>query len=198
MPLDVATFLAIAAACAPQVAPETLLAMARVESGLEPLAIGVNGPAPRGLRPARLEAAVANASALIAAGRSVDLGLAQINSRNLARLGLTPRTAFEPCRNLAAGARVLEAGYRRATPAPGQEQAALRTALSYYNTGHPSRGLRNGYVAKVAAAARGGMSASTERRPEAAIAPEPPAPAWDVFARARRGFVINASNGALP
>ncbi|MEI9891358.1 MAG: hypothetical protein WDN45_13185 [Caulobacteraceae bacterium] len=33
------------------------------------------------------------------------------------------------------------------------EQAALKTALSYYNTGHPARGFTNGYVAKVANAA---------------------------------------------
>lgn len=190
MALDLPTLLGLATACAPQVAPQTMVAIVRVESAFEPLAIGVNGARSRAERPATIAAAAARAEALIARGHSIDLGLAQINSRNLAWLGLTPRDAFDPCRNLAAGARVLEAGYRRAAPAAGQEQAALRTALSYYNTGHPERGLRNGYVAKVTAAA-----GQVPRIPQASAAAPPPA-AWDVFARAQRGFVITPSAGA--
>lgn len=207
MALDPATLLALAAACAPQVAPQTMAAIVRVESGLDPLAIGVNGVGRRALRPRTPEAAVAHAEALIAGGHSIDLGLAQINSRNLARLGLTPRTAFDPCRNLAAGAAILEAGYRRAAPRRGQEQAGLRTALSYYNTGHPERGLRNGYVARVTAAAGGvrpapsrlaarSVSAPAAGAPGTSASPIAPPAAWDVFARAPSAFVITPSAGA--
>ena len=45
-----------------------------------------------------------------------DYGLAQINSSNLPWLGLTPVTVMGPCRNLAAGARVLLAKYNGAPP----------------------------------------------------------------------------------
>ncbi|WP_421937326.1 lytic transglycosylase domain-containing protein [Phenylobacterium sp.] len=197
MPLDPAAVLALAAACAPEVAPHTLLAVAQVESGLDPLAIGVNGPGGRASRPRTRAQAVEQATGLIAAGRNIDLGLAQINSRNLGGLGLSVADAFDPCRSLAASARVLAMGYRRAAPQAGREQAGLRTALSYYNTGHPTRGLANGYVARVAAAA--GTAAAQAPRPIAIAAPPP---AWDVFARARTrpadGFVVTTFSGAQP
>ena len=153
MPLDLATFQTLAQACAPNVAPATLFAVAQTESRLNPLAIGVNGPGGGSLDIRALETAVRTAEALIAAGRNIDLGLGQINSRNLGWLGLSVEAAFDPCRNLAAAARLLQASYARANPAPGAEQAALRTALSLYNTGDPQRGLRNGYVARVVRAA---------------------------------------------
>lgn len=197
MPLDAATFLTLALTCAPQVSPHTLLAIARVESGLDPLALGVNGADRPIARIGDLNGAVAEAERWMASGRSVDLGLAQINSRNLAALGLTVREAFDPCRNLAAGATVLYGGYRRARLATRGEQAALRVALSYYNTGDPDRGAHNGYVRRVVAAA----ARSTRAQPaaHAPLAP-PPSPTWDVFAGRRdaRRFVLTLSPGAAP
>lgn len=199
MLLDLATFLTLATSCAPAVAPTTLLAVAQVESGLNPLAIGVNGPAPSRPRARSTEEAVRQAEALIATGRDVDLGLAQINVRNLARLGLTVPDAFDPCRNLQASARVLAEGYQRALPSAGAGQAALRTALSIYNTGHPERGFRNGYVAKVLARA----GAASPERPKAAVrAPSAAAVAsWDVFGRARlfpADLVVRPTLGVQP
>ncbi len=197
MPLDPAVVLALAAACAPQVAPQTLLAVAQVESGLDPLAIGVNGPGGRAPRPRTRWEAIVQATGLIAAGGNIDLGLAQINSRNLGWLGLSLADAFDPCRSLAASAQVLANGYRRAAPPAGREQAGLRIALSYYNTGHPTRGVANGYVARVTAAA-GRAAAQAPRQ----IAVAEPPPAWDVFARAgtrpAEGFVVTSSSGAPP
>lgn len=180
--------------CAPGVARETLLGIIEVESGFRPLAIGAR----HHLRPARiadLPTAVAEASDLIAAGESVDLGLAQINSRNLARLGLSVAGAFEPCRNLAAAATVLREGYARALAAGEAPQAALTAALSAYNTGHPRRGLANGYVAKVVRAAARYDAAPGAQRAEGPSAPPPPA--WDVFASHRPArFVLTLTPGA--
>lgn len=152
MPLDAATILSLAATCAPNVAPATLLAIARVESGLDPLALGVNGSPPQARRPRDAHEAAQFAHALIRAGRNVDLGLAQINARNLPGLGLSVADAFDPCTNLRASARILAAGYHAAPPSPSA-QVRLRVALSVYNTGHIQRGFANGYVAKVVAAA---------------------------------------------
>lgn len=103
----------LAAECAPGVAVETLLSVAKVESGFDPLAIGVNGKPAITVRAKSKGEAIARASALIRAGRSVDLGVGQINSRNLQWLGLSVEAAFDPCRNLAASARVLQDGYGR-------------------------------------------------------------------------------------
>jgi type IV secretion system protein VirB1 len=200
MPLDLATFLTLAPVCAPGVAPPTLLAIAQVESGLDPLAIGVNGAAGLPVRVRSAAEATRRAEALIAAGRNVDLGLGQINVRNLAPLGLSVADAFDPCRNLAASARILTEGYRRAAPSAGGEQRALRTALSFYNTGDPDRGVRNGYVAKVVAGAIPTSAGSGARAP-AADAPMTPVAAWDVFGRAREarhGFLVKPISGAQP
>ena len=195
MPLPLIDMQHLVATCAPEVAPQTLLSIAKVESGFDPLAIGVNGPRPTRLHPRSKEEAVATATRLIATGANVDLGVSQINSRNLGWLGLTVPDAFDPCRNLAASAKIMAADYdRAASMAPG-EQTALHTALSYYNTGDPRRGYRNGYVAKVMAAAGQVVPALTPEGDHSPVAPvTPPAPAWDVFARRSEptsGFVFN-------
>jgi len=201
MPLSPELVLALAAQCAPGVAPPTLLAIARAESALDPLAIGVNGPkAPRGRATSTAEA-VSVASSLLKAGRDLDLGLTQINVRNLPRLGLSLEAAFDPCRSLAAGARVLQDGYARGAARHGPGQPALRVALSYYNTGHAERGFANGYVARVTAQA--GLRPKRPARPaaSAAITAAPPKAA-DAFGRAggarlAASFVFSPS-GATP
>lgn len=136
------------AACALFVAPQTLAAVISVESGGNPLAINVNHaknpPSPR-------DAAEAErvAKSYIARGYSVDLGLMQVNSRNLRALGVTVADMFDPCRNVQAGATVLSGDYATAIRSGIHgEQNALRVALSYYNTGSPERGFENGYVAR--------------------------------------------------
>ena len=188
--LDLGIILSLAQACAPQVAPQTLAAVAYAESRFDPLAIGVNrGPRPP-RRPRDAAEAARTARALLARGANLDLGVAQINSDNLVWLGLTVEDAFDPCRNLAAAGRVLRAGYRPASADPSARQVALRQALSRYNTGHPARGLRNGYVARVEAAARRlDLTPSAPADPGRALAsptdPSPRPSAWDVFARAR-------------
>ena len=91
---------ALAAQCAPSVAPQTLLAVVRVESGFDPLAIGVNGPQRTQLHPGTVAEATTTAERLISQGVSIDLGLGQINSKTLSALGLTVSDAFDPCSNL--------------------------------------------------------------------------------------------------
>jgi type IV secretion system protein VirB1 len=133
------------------------------------------------LYPSSLPDATAAAQRLINRGLSIDLGLGQINSRNLSALGLSVSQAFDPCRNLAASAQVVAAGYQRAAPVPGLEQAALQTSLSFYNTGDPRRGFRNGYVAKVLAAAHELAPPIAPNATPSADPGPPTPPAWDVF-----------------
>lgn len=190
--LDLAAILILAQTCSPQTAPRTLAAVAWAESRFDPLAIGVN----RGPRPARRPRDADDAARitrdLLQRGANLDLGVAQINSDNLDWLGLSPEDAFDPCRNLAAAGQVLRAGYRpKADETP---QQSLRVALSRYNTGHPSRGFRNGYVARVEAAAEtlGLVQAAPEvpntvQGPQAPLAP---VAAWDVFGRARAAATL--------
>jgi type IV secretion system protein VirB1 len=197
--LDPQVVVTLSEHCAPGVAPATLLAVARAESGLDPLAIGMNGaPAPR-RSPATAAEAAASARTLVAAGRDIDLGLAQINVRNLARLGLSLEAAFDPCRNLAAAGQILREGYARGRARYGVGQAALRVALSVYNTGHADRGFANGYVARVLSHA--GATAAAPPRPQPLPSElAPPPPAWDVFGRAAavRTRFVKSAEGATP
>lgn len=213
-----ATILGLASQCAPNVAPETVAAIVRTESRGNPLALNVNG-ARQPSKQITVADAVATARRYVAAGYSVDLGLGQINSRNMRRLGLTWETVFDPCANIAALGQVLSQNYR-AMAGGRHPQTALRLALSMYNTGSPSRGFRNGYVAKVVrnagqaddAAAeyptvpqiptndadlRSVIVAENATSPvDAPIGRSPPPPAWNVFERAaydRETLILSAT-----
>ena len=135
--------------CAPGVAPTVLQAIMRTESGYNPLALHVNGPVQLRSPPTSVTQAAQWSSWLIRQGYSIDMGLMQINSRNLAPLNLTPASAFDPCQNVRAGAALLSAEYTRARQAGNPANTALLQAISAYNTGSPQAGFRNGYVAKV-------------------------------------------------
>ncbi|MGI4953330.1 MAG: lytic transglycosylase domain-containing protein [Janthinobacterium lividum] len=135
-------------ACAANVSPVTLEAIVRVESKGNPLALYVNRYAGRQPHPGSIAEAAGAAEGFIAQGYSVDIGLLQINSSNLARLGYTIEQALDPCTNIRGGAAILTANYADAARDRGEGQAALKAALSAYNTGNFFRGFANGYVAK--------------------------------------------------
>ena len=189
----------LAVRCAPSVAFETLAAVIRAESGFQPFALGVNGPGGGPIFPPTYDVAVTLATDLIKRqGRSVDLGLMQVNSRNLSRLGLTVAGILDPCINLAAGARLMREGYAAALRGEADPQQALRVAFSRYNSGHPERGFANGYVHRVQGAAEvvvpairlRGDAAGAPQRPAANPDADPPVddpdapPEWDVWALA--------------
>jgi type IV secretion system protein VirB1 len=199
MTYTAAAIFGLASHCAPNVAPQTVAAIVHTESRGNPLALNVNG----GRQPfsqSTAAEAVATARRYIAAGYSVDLGLGQINSRNMRRLGLTWETVFDPCTNIAALGQILTQNYQ--SVADGRHpQTALRLAISLYNTGSTSRGFRNGYVAKVVgnagvAADSSEQSASptriadtrdaivTENTPQSNRPLMRPPPAWNLFERA--------------
>ncbi len=140
---------ALIQACAPNVAVETVQAVIRVESDGDALALASNRPggAVR-LHPQDLAEAVNLALQEIHAGYSVDVGLMQVNSKNLRRFNFTIAQAFAPCNNIRAGAAILSDAYHGATNKHGEGQPALRAALSAYNTGDFAAGFTNGYVAR--------------------------------------------------
>src|SRR3954451_10272267 len=91
--LSVAMILQLAIAHAPLVAPETVLAFARVESGMNPLVIHDNDSR-RSYTPETVSEAVALTRSLLSRGHSIDVGLLQINSANFILTGLTVESAF--------------------------------------------------------------------------------------------------------
>ena len=213
MQFTTAAILGIAAQCAPGVAPSTIAAVVHTESKGYQFALNVNGVARQPVRPTSAEAAAKVARAYIARGYSVDLGLGQINSRNMAALGLSWASVFDPCTNINAAGKVLAGNYHRVSSGR-LPQEALRVALSMYNTGSQTRGFRNGYVGRVlnnAGIANGvtavsySPSPALSEKPQSAVlrrttladiaaenvgklgqaaAADAPPPTWDVFARA--------------
>lgn len=116
--------------CAPAVAPVTMAAIVQHESGGDALAI-YDDSARRALRPRTRAQAVSAAEGLLRAGHVLDLGLAQISSRNLGRLHLSVAGAFDPCQNLQAAQAVLQQAWALA-------HGSLRETLQVYNTGRPA------------------------------------------------------------
>ena len=106
-----AHFLALANRCASEVAPTTLAAVAGAESGFNTLALHDNTTR-QSMRPSDVRSAIAVARRLIADRHSVDLGLMQIDSANLARLGLTIATAFDACASVRAAGKLLAQDYQ--------------------------------------------------------------------------------------
>ena len=149
------------AACAPaNVASQTIAAIIRVESGGDPLVLHINaGAAGILIHPT----GVANALAIVrrakAAGSSVDIGLMQVNTANVGKLGYTVAQMFDPCTNIRAGATILSADYDGALGVAPAGQKALQAALSAYNTGNYRSGFSNGYVAHYYGAAAGTAAA---------------------------------------
>jgi type IV secretion system protein VirB1 len=136
-------------ACAANIAPAALEAVIEVESRGDPLLLHVNGLAAQPRHATDANEAAELARRYIAKGYSVDLGLMQVNSRNLAVLGYTIEQVLgDQCTNIQAGAAVLTADYAAAVHTHGEGQAALQAALSAYNTGDFYRGFANGYVAR--------------------------------------------------
>jgi type IV secretion system protein VirB1 len=146
----VAAITVLAQQCASEVATEAVVPLVVTESGGDDLSININrGPRVRA-------GSVAEGAALVrrymAQGYTVDVGLAQINSANFARLGVTVEQAFDPCTNLRLASSLLQEGYGLASRHYSGLDAISAT-YSLYNTGTLTRGFRNGYVGRVWSAA---------------------------------------------
>ena len=176
-----------------------LQAIAVHESGddrtfADPLAIGVNANPEAGLPAVQLHSAtaqeaIAKAHLLSAQGRSFDLGLMQVNNGSLEQDGLTIDTAFDACRNMAAGASHFIANIH----------AVLNSAHRLYNTGSTERGA--GYASAIEAVLTR-IQAAGDDGGQAAPSPESPppscAPNWDVWAVASCSDRASAQPGAAP
>lgn len=144
------------ARCAPTVHPETMAAVISAESRGHQFAIADAGPVHlpwsqrksmvRSHYPSTMEEAVATAQNLIARGHTVSLGVAQVNDRNLSRMGVSVKDMFDPCTNVSVGGRILTDFYERAVKKFGAGPGTLQAALSAYNSGDWTRGARDGYV----------------------------------------------------
>jgi type IV secretion system protein VirB1 len=116
--------------CAPQVAPVTLAAIVQQESGGRQWTIHDNTDKHHYVL-TNEASAVALARKLISQRHNIDLGLAQINSRNLGWLGVPVEKIFDPCMNLHVSQHILLSAWNKT----GEN---LGSILQTYNTGKPN------------------------------------------------------------
>lgn len=128
----------IVSQCAPQYGPRTMTAIVIKESRGYQYAIGDND-ARQSYYPGSEQQAIELTRYLLERGHNLDLGLMQVNSDNLASLGLSPDSIFEPCVNVRAGAQLLYGDYRGAVARVGGGLPALELALRAYNSGRYDR-----------------------------------------------------------
>jgi len=122
------------------VAVETLAAVVSVESGFAPFAIRINTDH-RPPLPARSKSeAIQAATALIADGADIDLGLGGINVSALQKSGVSIADAFDPCINLRTTATLLDGYYRVAVKNGATATSAERTMLNAYYGGGDTEG----------------------------------------------------------
>lgn len=132
--------------CDPTVAPATIEAVVRVESGGDPLALYINGIG--GAHATSVVAAAALVERAVAAGYTVDIGLMGLNTRTLQSFHVSIADAFDRCTNVRIGGAVLTRNYLAAVNRYGPGEIALEAALSAYNTGDFWLGRENGYLAR--------------------------------------------------
>jgi type IV secretion system protein VirB1 len=168
--LPMATFDELAAKCGPSAALDTLQAVALTESALHPFALSLNYPATvaayNGLnnqevylsrQPETLAEAIRWTHWFHSHGYTVSIGLMQINSENAARFGVTVRQLFDPCTNVAIGARMLGEIYSTTKHSAKPDVNPLMSTFSAYNSGSFTTGLKNGYAATVMRKAHRGV-----------------------------------------
>jgi type IV secretion system protein VirB1 len=152
----------VAARCAPGAPADTLLAIAKTESDLNPNAISINRPKaaarlagyPDGelfltKQPKTLNEAKSWLRWLSTYHYAVSLGLMQVNVETASQFHLKPEQLLDSCTNLRVGAAILIRLYKDSAREMGEGFSALDAALSLYNTGNSTLGFRNGYVANV-------------------------------------------------
>ena len=160
--LSEAEFVSVATRCAPAVPSDTLLAIARTESGLYANAISINRPRASARRAGYRGAEIILSRQprdrmqatrwihwLAVHNFAVSIGLMQVNVETARTLGITADQLLDPCTNLRVGTRILTEAYSQVVREIGEGFTALDAALSIYNTGDSTAGFRNGYVADV-------------------------------------------------
>lgn len=140
--LSDAEFVALARRCAPDAPPDTLLAIARTESGLYANAISINRPRGSAKSAGYREGEVFLSKQPrnpIEATRwmrwlglhhfSVSIGLMQVNAETAGRMGVNPEKLLEPCTNLQVG-QGFSSQHTRHSPANWERVSTLSTLRS--------------------------------------------------------------------
>jgi type IV secretion system protein VirB1 len=94
----------------------------------------------------------------------IDVGLMQVSTAEAARRHIPVASLLEPCMNVRTGWQILQDAYNIETKIYGPGQAALRHAISRYNTGDTERGIDNGYLGRVMSVLRRAETSAPSHR----------------------------------
>jgi type IV secretion system protein VirB1 len=139
--------------CAVHVAPSTMIAIIKAESNSKPFAVNLNH-AKILKQPKNKKQAIKWVEYLDKHGYNFDVGLAQVNIKNIHQYGYKATDALDPCINIKVASNILYEDYLLARKGTHSKQDALAEAISMYNTGNRSDGFYNGYVDRVYKVAR--------------------------------------------
>ncbi|WP_127471935.1 lytic transglycosylase domain-containing protein [Thiomicrorhabdus aquaedulcis] len=132
--------------CLPPAYWTVMKSIVKVESSGKLYALGVNEAGYKSHYPQTVNEARYTIRSLLEKGLSFGIGLAQIDTQHFKpgklfwKRGFTEEDALDPCTNLKMGAMIFSDNYRR--------YGNVADALSAYNTGSPTRGYKNGYLAR--------------------------------------------------
>jgi type IV secretion system protein VirB1 len=160
--LSAPEFVSLAGRCAPTAPADTLLAIARTESGLYANAISINRPRAAARRAGHWDGELVLTKQpkdrteakswlrwFTLHHYTVSIGLMQVNAELAPHFQVKAEQLLEPCTNIRVGASILISLYTDLAREMGEGFSALDRALSFYNTGNSIAGFRNGYVANV-------------------------------------------------
>jgi type IV secretion system protein VirB1 len=125
-----------------------MTAIVTVESGGKPLAIGLNKGYRLKTQPKDENQAKNWVQYLEQNNYNFDVGLGQVNIKNIHHYGYKASDMLDPCLNLKISSEILEKSYQTAL-ATSVSSKAIQQAISAYNTGNFNSGFNNGYVGKV-------------------------------------------------
>lgn len=137
--------------CATPVTQVKMPAIIKTESQNNPLAIGLNKGYKLKFQPKDTEQAQNWVEYLEKNDYNFDVGLSQVNIKNIKKYGYTAKDLLDPCVNITVGSDILAANYKNAMNSSKSSTDAWQKAISAYNTGNFTSGVQNGYVAKVIA-----------------------------------------------
>ncbi|MCX8514679.1 MAG: lytic transglycosylase domain-containing protein [Burkholderiales bacterium] len=135
--------------CSIKVAQNTMKAIIKTESRGNYLVIGLNTKKHHYIMPKDINSAIAIVNFLEQNNYNFDIGLTQINIKNVHKLGYMAQDMLNPCLNVFIASEILHKYYIKALNNSATNKEALYKAISAYNTGSFSAGITNGYVAKV-------------------------------------------------
>lgn len=140
--------------CVPHMVQASMQSIVQVESKGNPFALNLNNGYKLQFQPKSEAQAKKWIIALEKNDYNFDIGLAQVNIKNVHKYGYNAVDLLNPCISLKLGSKILVSNYHNALPVSKSSGEALQKAISAYNTGNFHSGFNNGYVHRVYAVSK--------------------------------------------